>query len=288
MPYSVARGIVLAPVPPLPIIPDPSSDPALRARAESLAHELASTTTTDLALFVTPHRLELRVPDERLGAVFVDPDAVDPQTLRGGNKRQLIARAVGLGGAWEGGKAPRVLDCSAGLLGDAMLLSALGCEVVAVERSAVLHAMQRDALDRLRTNLDDDKAAMAARIALVHAQAATAFAALADGPPLDAHGRADWRPEAIYFDPMHPERRKSALVKKEMRILRRLVGDDPDAGAVLRAALAVPGVRRVIVKMPRLSGPLEGASGLTPVGLHEGKSVRYEVYSGAGSGLGGG
>ncbi len=275
----MARGIVPTPVPSLRIIPDPSTNPALRARAESLAREL-SAISSDLALVVTPHRLELRVPDARLGAVYIDPDAVDPQTLRGGNKRQLIARAVGVGGTWSRGKAPRILDCSAGLLGDAMLLSALGCEVVAVERSAVLHAMQRDALERLRASDDPDKAAMAARIALLHEDAASVLARLVAGETIPP----DWRPEAIYFDPMHPERRKSALVKKEMRILRTLVGDDPDSGAVLRAAIAVPGVRRVVLKMPRLSPPLTGAEGLTPVGLHEGRSVRYEVYSGAGSG----
>lgn len=266
------------------IVPDPPDDPALIARAGALSVELASAPGPEgMALAVTPRRMELRAPG--FGPVFVDPDAVDPQTLAGGNRRQLIARAVGLGGAWEGGKAPRVLDCSAGLLGDAMLLAALGCEVFAVERSAVLHAMQRDALERLQADADDRKRAMAGRLALARADALEVLAALGASPGLAAHGRADWRPEAVYFDPMHPERRKSALVKKQMRALRALVGDDADSGAVLRAAMAAPGVRRVVVKMPRLSAALAGAEGLCPVAVHEGRSVRYDVFSGAAAGI---
>lgn len=273
-------------MPPIPITPDPSNNPALIGQADSLTRELSSfSSPTDLSLVLTPHRLELRAPG--FSPVFIDPDSVDALTLNGGNKRQLIARAVGVGGNWEGGKAPRVLDCSAGLLGDAMLLAALGCEVLAIERSAVLHAMQRDALERLRAGEDERKRAMAARIALVHTEALEVFAALSASPGLSAHARGDWRPEVIYFDPMHPERRKAALVKKEMRILRELVGDDADSGAVLRGAVAVPGVRRVALKMPRLAGALDGADGMTPVAIHEGKSVRYDVFSGAGAGLGG-
>jgi len=265
---------------------EPAADATLERLSAALTAELAlEALSNDLSLVLTPHRLELRAPG--FGPVFIDPDAVDALTLNGGNKRQLIARAVGVGGTWEGGKAPRILDCSAGLLGDAMLLAALGCEVVAVERSAVLHAMQRDALERLRAGEDERKSAMAARIALVRAEALDMFGALGASPGISAHTRDNWRPEVIYFDPMHPERRKSALVKKEMRILRELVGDDADSGAVLRAAVAVPGVRRVALKMPRLADALEGTEGLTPVAVHEGKSVRYDVFSGAGAGLGG-
>ena len=39
-------------------------------------------------------------------------------------------------------------------------------------------------------------------------------------------------PQVIYLDPMFPHRDKSALVKKEMRVFRPLVGDDRCAGVV--------------------------------------------------------
>lgn len=45
-------------------------------------------------------------------------------------------------------------------------------------------------------------------------------------------------PQVVYLDPMFPHRDKSALVKKEMRLFRPLVGDDLDAPALLQAALA--------------------------------------------------
>ncbi|RMM01647.1 hypothetical protein APX70_01244, partial [Pseudomonas syringae pv. maculicola] len=44
-------------------------------------------------------------------------------------------------------------------------------------------------------------------------------------------------PQVIYLDPMFPHREKTALVKKEMRLFRPLVGDDMDAPALLAAAL---------------------------------------------------
>ncbi|MCH7690987.1 MAG: class I SAM-dependent methyltransferase, partial [candidate division Zixibacteria bacterium] len=41
------------------------------------------------------------------------------------------------------------------------------------------------------------------------------------------------RPDVVYIDPMYPSSRKAALAKKEMRVCRRLVGDDDDATALL-------------------------------------------------------
>ena len=56
----------------------------------------------------------------------------------------------------------------------------------------------------------------------------------------------------IYLDPMYPHRGKSALVKKEMRALRQIVGDDEDAPALLSIALKHAD-KRVVVKRPRLA-----------------------------------
>lgn len=226
------------------------------------------TVASALALAVTPHALELRSSDGAFGPIAIDLSTVDniPST------KQPLARAVGVGLLFPRGSRPRVLDATAGLLGDTLLLAALGCEVIAVERHPVLHVMHRDALDRLRADADARKRAIAARITLVHADARAHFG---------QHGE-----EVIYFDPMHPPRRKSALVKKEMRILRELVGDDPDSAAVLRAALRSP-ARRVVVKMPRHAAPLLPVSEAKPAHVHEGRAVRYEVYSSASTGRAG-
>ena len=81
-------------------------------------------------------------------------------------------------------------------------------------------------------------------------------------------------PQVIYLDPMFPHRDKTALVKKEMRLFRPLVGDDQDAPALLAAALALAS-HRVVVKRPRKAPPIEG---LKPSYALEGKSSRYDIY----------
>jgi 16S rRNA (guanine1516-N2)-methyltransferase len=73
---------------------------------------------------------------------------------------------------------------------------------------------------------------------------------------------------------MYPERTKSSLVKKEMRILRGLAGDDQDAAELLTIALGC--VRnRVVVKRPRLAPTL---SSMKPSHQITGKTSRFDVY----------
>ena len=73
---------------------------------------------------------------------------------------------------------------------------------------------------------------------------------------------------------MYPERTKSALVKKELRILRDLVGADLDSDALLPAALSYA-TQRVVVKRPVSAPPLNHR---TPSQVYRGKSGRFDVY----------
>jgi 16S rRNA (guanine1516-N2)-methyltransferase len=82
-------------------------------------------------------------------------------------------------------------------------------------------------------------------------------------------------PEVVLVDPMHPPRGNTALVKQEMRQLRELVGADPDALALLQAALAAAS-RRVVLKWPAHAAPLVGLR--PPSHSIAGKSTRYDVF----------
>jgi 16S rRNA (guanine1516-N2)-methyltransferase len=83
-------------------------------------------------------------------------------------------------------------------------------------------------------------------------------------------------PETIYIDPMFPPKRKaSALAKKDVRLVRRVVGDDPDAGELLAIALD-RAQRRVVVKRPSHAEPLADRR---PDFEIASKLVRYDVYS---------
>ena len=105
---------------------------------------------------------------------------------------------------------------------------------------------------------------MAERIQLQWGVAHAILAQLADSE----------RPDVVYLDPMFPERTKHALVKKEMRLFRDVVGDDMDADALMELALEVAR-KRVVVKRPRKA---DSVAGRKPGYQLLGKSSRFDVY----------
>ncbi|MDR2614463.1 MAG: class I SAM-dependent methyltransferase [Candidatus Accumulibacter sp.] len=175
----------------------------------------------------------------------------------GGGRGQMIARAAGL----QAGVRPSVLDATAGLGRDAFVLAGLGCEVTLIERHPLIAALLEDGLRRALA--DSSTAPVAARMRLHVGEALVAM--------------RNWRgeaPQVIYLDPMFPAREKRALVKKEMRVFRPLVGDDDDAPALLTTALSLAS-HRVVVKRPRKAPALDGRA---PGYALEGKSSRFDVY----------
>ena len=78
----------------------------------------------------------------------------------------------------------------------------------------------------------------------------------------------------IYLDPMYPHRKKSSLVKKEMRIIRQLVGDDPDADDLLFYALQTD-IKRIVVKRPK-NAPFLGNK--KPTTCLKEKNSRFDIY----------
>jgi 16S rRNA (guanine1516-N2)-methyltransferase len=179
---------------------------------------------------------------ERAESILVDfaSESFLYRLQRGGGRKQPLARAIGL----KPGYSPQVLDATAGLGRDGFLLASLGCRVILCERSALIHALLRDGLTRAAS--DPRLSAIASRITLYLGDALTLLSTL----PQD-------RPEVIYLDPMFPHRTKSALVKKEMRMVRMVVGDDSDTSDLLKEALAQAG-KRVVCKRPIQAESLEG------------------------------
>ncbi|VXB61987.1 putative SAM-dependent methyltransferase [Pseudomonas sp. 8AS] len=193
------------------------------------------------------------------GPVRVDfvEGAVAHRRLFGGGSGQMIAKAVGV----QPGVRPVVLDATAGLGRDAFVLASLGCQVSLIERQPIIAALLEDGLARARQ--DAEVAPIAAQMRLLSGNAIELMGQWQGEPP-----------QVIYLDPMFPHRDKSALVKKEMRLFRPLVGDDLDAPALLQAALALA-THRVVVKRPRKAPIIEGAK---PSYALEGKSSRYDIY----------
>ncbi|WP_211364061.1 class I SAM-dependent methyltransferase [Propionivibrio limicola] len=175
----------------------------------------------------------------------------------GGGQGQMIAKAVGI----QPGIRPRVLDATAGLGRDAFVLASLGCDVFLIERHAIVAALLEDAL--IRANQDEEVREISGRMQLLGGDAVELMQAWSGLPP-----------EVVYLDPMFPHRDKSALVKKEMRLFRLLVGDDNDASALLEVAEGLAS-HRVVVKRPRKAPVLAGRK---PTFCLEGKANRFDIY----------
>ena len=79
-------------------------------------------------------------------------------------------------------------------------------------------------------------------------------------------------PDLIYLDPMHPVRKKSALVKKDMQVLQSIIGPDLDANNLLSAAISTA-CERVVMKWPQ-----NNAAVLKPRYSIPGTTVRFDVY----------
>ncbi len=181
---------------------------------------------------------------------------------RGGGGGEAVVRACGV----KAGNAIRVLDATAGLGRDAWLLAHVGADVVCCERSPIIQALLQDGLRRAA--LDPACAAISARL---HLHTGSSLELLRDMAALPVAER----PETVYLDPMFPHREKSALVKIDMRLFRDVVGEDPDADALLAAARAVA-TRRVVVKRPKHAPDL---GGVEPHQRMLGQSSRFDLYA---------
>lgn len=243
---------------------------AISAENPSLASDLQQLTGLPLLsevesprylLHAGSTRIEVRsLHEPRTTPLFVDfvEGESRHRRLYGGGKGQAIARAVGL----KKLRKPRVADLTAGLGRDAFVLAALGCDVMLVERSPAIHVLLQDGLKRALQSDDGSVREIVSRMQLVHADS------------LEWLDSQDESFDVIMLDPMFPERRKSALVRKEMRFFHDLVGSDSDAAGLLELARSRC-KHRVVVKRPARA-PFLGDH--KPSFSIAGKSTRFDIY----------
>lgn len=171
-------------------------------------------------------------------------------------RKEMLAKALGL----KTNSPKKIIDATAGLARDSFILASLGFEVTLIERSLIIFDLIKTAMSL--ANQDDDVAPIIQRMHLINADSISWLAKLKT------------RPEIIYLDPMFPLSKKSALSKKDMRQFHDIVGDDLDADALLKSALACA-TERVVVKRPRLA---KAIGDVKPSFSMVGSSNRFDVY----------
>lgn len=243
-----------------------ASEKSLQQKAMELSQRLHIDYITDsqdnefsYVVAVTPLRIELIINTSKfLKPIYVDFLSKEMHFRRQHARvgKELLARAVGL----TRQRQIKLLDVTAGLGRDAFLLAHFGCDVTMIERSPIIGILLEDGLQRAG--------------ALGGLNHLALQLVISDASKYLKQLNSDDFPDVIYLDPMFPEKTKSAKSKKEMQILRDIVGEDIDAAELLSLSLTIA-KKRVVVKRPRLAQALNN---IAPSFVYEGESNRFDVY----------
>lgn len=225
---------------------DELRDKALRI-ADTL--HLALDKDADQCLFVTSEKLTLKMK----GFSLLSADFCASTW----HKRKSEGKKQGLVRACKPKPGLKIIDATAGWGRDAAILASFGAEVLMLERNPIMALLITDALSH-QGELDKELMKLS-----IHEGNAQSF--LNNLKPEDY-------PDVIYIDPMHPERNKSALVKKEMQVLQNMIGADEDALELLQCAV-MRVKQKVVVKWPQKAKALLAADAAI-----EGKTVRFDIY----------
>ena len=174
----------------------------------------------------------------------------------GRGRGQNLAKAVGM----KSNKNRTIIDATAGLGYDAFILASLGANVTLIERSKKIHSLLRDGISEAKLH-GGEISKIVNRMNLLF------------GDSKDILPRIG--PEVILIDTMYKERKKTALVKNNMRLVREVVGSDPDYVDLINVALNCA-TKRVVIKQPRYANQLEDIKACSHQIL--GKTIRYDVY----------
>ena len=161
---------------------------------------------------------------------------------------------------------PSILDTTAGLAGDAFVLATLGCPVTLIECSPIIFSLIENAVER---------ATLSEKFQAILKQGFRIINCDSNNYITDQIEKNSAKPDVIYIDPMYPERKKSALVKKDMQILQRLHEKNDSMSELLENALLYA-KKRVVVKRPIHAETINNRQPNTCI---KSKKTRYDIYT---------
>ncbi|WP_443643844.1 class I SAM-dependent methyltransferase [Candidatus Levibacter sp. Uisw_134_01] len=174
----------------------------------------------------------------------------------GKGRGQNLAKAVG----FKFNKNRTIIDATAGLGYDAFILASLGANVTLIERSEKIYDLLKAAISEAKL-YGGEISKIVNRMNLLFGDSKDILPNIA--------------PEVILIDTMYKDRKKSALVKNDMRLVREVVGSDSDHVELINVALNNAS-KRVVIKQPRYAETLDNIKGCSHQIL--GKIIRYDVY----------
>ena len=174
----------------------------------------------------------------------------------GKGRGQNLAKAVG----FKFNKNRTIIDATAGLGYDAFILASLGANVTLIERSEKIYDLLKAAISEAKL-YGGEISKIVNRMNLLFGDSKDILPNIA--------------PEVILIDTMFKDRKKSALVKNDMRLVREVVGSDSDHVELINVALNNAS-KRVVIKQPRYAETLDNIKGCSHQIL--GKTIRYDVY----------
>jgi 16S rRNA (guanine1516-N2)-methyltransferase len=176
--------------------------------------------------------------------------------INSGNRKELLIKALGIKPSIQ----HDVFDATAGLGKDSFIIASRGATVTMFEKNPIIFILLENGL--MRANNDDKISNISTNMSLINSD-------FLEYTP-------DKKPYAVYLDPMFPERRKSALVKKDMQIFHIILHNTTptDENLMLQKALDIA-EKKVVVKRP-IKAP--NLAGKCPNHVVLGKTCRYDVY----------
>ena len=174
----------------------------------------------------------------------------------GKGRGQNLAKAVGM----KFNKNRNIIDATAGLGYDSFILASLGAKVTLIERSQKMHELLQNGINE-GISFGGEIEKIINRMELLFGDSRDILPKLT--------------PEVIMIDTMYKERKKTALVKNNMRLVREIVGPDTDYIELLEVALNCA-KNRVVLKQPRYAEPIKDIKKCS----HQiiGKTIRYDIF----------
>ena len=172
--------------------------------------------------------------------------------IKRANHEKLIKKALG-----KSERPLNILDCTAGMLQDALLFLSLGHQVTALEQSKILFYLLQDGISR------SEDQSIFLKLDLIHANACS----------YAAHAKNF---DVIYFDPMYPPSKKNALSSGQLEYISKILEVESlenNATKDFEVLQLIP-ARKMVVKRPIKAEPFSFQTNYQV----SGKTTRFDIY----------